>query len=417
MSTTDLRPATTFRHATLANGLEVVAECTPGAHSTGLAFFVQTGARDESDEVSGVSHFLEHMVFKGTDKRSAADVNRELDEIGSNSNAYTSEEQTVYHATVLPEYQSQVTELLADILRPALRDDDFQTEKKVILEEIAKYDDQPPYGAHDKCMSAHFGSHPLGRSILGTAASVGALTPQQMRAYFDLRYSPSNIVLAAAGRVDFEQLVADAERWCGGWERRAIDRQIERAAPNSSFTLMRKESAKQQYTIEIGNFPSAQDEDRFAARLLANIIGDDLGSRLFWELIDTGRAEYAGLANYEYQGTGIFSAYLCCQPEDARENWETLSEVLAHVQDEGVTADELERAKSKICSHIVLSAERPSNRLFSVGNNWVQRRAYRTVRETVDVYRSVTLEALHRLIAQYPLTQRTTVSIGPLETW
>lgn len=406
-----------FRHAVLPNGLEIVAECTPGAYSAAFAFFVQTGARDESDELSGVSHFLEHMVFKGTGRRSAADVNRELDEIGSHSNAYTSEEQTVYHATVLPEYQSRITELLADILRPALREDDFRTEKKVILEEIAKYDDQPPYGAHDKCMATHFGAHPLGRSILGTAASVGALSAEQMRGYFDERYSPSNIVLAAAGRVDFERLVSDAERWCGGWNRREAPRPTPRAASNSSFTLLRKDTAKQQYTIEIGDFPAAQDDDRFAGRLLATIVGDDTGSRLFWELIDTGAAEYAGLSNYEYQGTGIFSTYLCCQPEDARANWETLNAVLTHVQQDGVTADELDRAKSKICSQIVLGAERPANRLFSVGNNWVQRRLYRTVRETVDIYQAIQLSDLERLLRKYPLTRRTTVTIGPLEAW
>ncbi|MFO0870754.1 MAG: pitrilysin family protein [Pirellulales bacterium] len=406
-----------FRHARLPNGLEIVAECAPGAYSTALAFFVQTGARDETDELSGVSHFLEHMAFKGTSRRTAADINRELDEIGSHSNAYTSEELTVYHATVLPEYQSQLTELLADMLRPALRADDFAVEKKVILEEIAKYDDQPPYGAHDKCMAAFFGHHPLGRSILGTAASVGALTADQMRAYFATRYSPSNILLAAAGRVDFDQLVADATRWCGPWEPRDARRETPRSAGQSGFTLLPKEAAKQQYTIDIGAFPAAQDDERFAARLLASIIGDDMGSRLFWELVDTGRAEFAGMANYEYQGTGIFSSFLCCPPEDAHANWQTLDEVLAGVQQDGVTADELERAQSKICAQIVLSAERPTNRMFSIGNNWVQRRTYRTVRETVDIYRAVQLDDLNRLLTRYPLTRRTTVTIGPLRSW
>jgi predicted Zn-dependent peptidase len=133
-----------FRHHTLANGLEIVAEIAPNAYSSAYAFFVRTGARDESDAISGVSHFLEHMVFKGSDKRSAAEVNRDLDDLAANSNAYTSEEQTVYFATTLPEDQGKIVELLADMMRPSLRPDDFDTEKKVILEEIAKYEDQPP---------------------------------------------------------------------------------------------------------------------------------------------------------------------------------------------------------------------------------------------------------------------------------
>src|SRR5687768_3264363 len=154
-----------FRSHTLPNGLEIIAECNPKAYSLGMAFFVKTGARDETDEISGVSHFLEHMVFKGTAKRSAADVNRELDEMGSFSNAQTGEEKTIYHATVLPEFQDRTVELLSDILRPALREEDFETEKKVIIEEICMYLDQPPFGGHEKCMAAHFGKHPLGRSV------------------------------------------------------------------------------------------------------------------------------------------------------------------------------------------------------------------------------------------------------------
>src|SRR5687768_14603279 len=169
-----------FRQQTLANGLEVVAECNPQAYSASYAFFVRTGSRDENDANSGVSHFLEHMVFKGTPTRTSTDVNRELDELSSNINAYTSEESTVYYATTLPEDQKPIVGLLSDIMRPSLRQEDFDTEKKVILEEIAKYDDQPPYGAHEKCMAAFFGPHPLANSILGTVESVGALARDQM---------------------------------------------------------------------------------------------------------------------------------------------------------------------------------------------------------------------------------------------
>src|SRR5687767_3377118 len=206
-----------FRHHTLDNGLEIVAETSPDAYSSAYAFFVRTGARDETAEISGVSHFLEHMVFKGSANRSAAEVNRDLDDLSANSNAYTSEEQTVYFATTLPDDQESMVELLADMMRPALRQDDFDTEKKVILEEIAKYDDQPPYGAHEKCMAAFFGPHPLGKSVLGTTGSVGDLARDKMMAYFERRYSPGNMVLAAAGNVDFDGLIRQAGQNCGKW--------------------------------------------------------------------------------------------------------------------------------------------------------------------------------------------------------
>ena len=403
-----------FRQHKLPNGLEIVAECNPKAYSAAFAFFVNTGARDETDEISGVSHFLEHMVFKGTPGRSAADVNRELDEIGSHANAYTSEEHTVYYAAVLPELQNRAIDLLSDILRPSLREDDFDMEKQVILEEIAKYDDQPPFGASEKCMAAHFRNHPLRRSVLGTVDTVGQLTAAQMRQYFERRYSPGNIKLVAAGNVDFEGLIREAEQRCGAWQPYDVRRETPRAAKNSDFRTIARESSQQEYVVQIANGPAAEDEDRFASRILATVLGDESGSRLFWELIDTGLAEYVTTDVSEYQGTGAFVTLLCCSPEEAQQNLQRIHDLQIELQKHGITDAELTRAKSKICAHVVLQSERPANRLFSVGSNWLQRREYRTVREMVEAYQNVTLASITRVLEQYPLTACTTVAIGPL---
>src|SRR6267142_2076185 len=182
-----------FLRTTLGNGLEIVAECNSEAHSSALGFFVQTGARDETAEVAGVSHFLEHMMFKGTPRRSSLDVNRDFDRIGAFSNAYTSEENTVFYAAILPEYLPQAVDILADILRPSLRGDDFNMEIKVIIEEIHMYEDQPMWSAYDHAKKAFFADHPLGNSVLGTPASITALTREQMQAYYDRRYIAPNI--------------------------------------------------------------------------------------------------------------------------------------------------------------------------------------------------------------------------------
>ncbi len=195
-----------FRKQTLDNGLEVVAECNADARSAAMGFFVKTGSRDETDAVAGVSHFLEHMTFKGTPRRSADDVNREFDEISPDYNAFTSEENTVYYAAVLPQCQGRAVDLLADIMRPSLREEDFQTEKQVILEEIHKYEDQPPFGADDKARAAYFGTHPLGRSVLGTAQSITDIEVEAMRDYFGRRYSPDNLTLIATGSVATREL-------------------------------------------------------------------------------------------------------------------------------------------------------------------------------------------------------------------
>jgi predicted Zn-dependent peptidase len=404
-----------FRHHTLDNGLEIVAEISPEAYSSAFAYFVRTGARDETDAVSGVSHFLEHMVFKGSDKRSAAEVNRALDDLASGSNAYTSEEQTVYYATTLPEDQGKLVELLTDMMRPSLREDDFDTEKQVILEEIAKYDDQPPYGAHEKCMAAFFGPHPLGKSILGTAESVGALKRDQMLGYFEQRYSPRNMVLAASGNIEFDALIRQAEKTCGRWQAFEAPRDYSEVKPHQNFKVLQKQQAVQEYVIQIAQAPAAEDDDRYAARVLATIVGDDSGSRLFWELIDTGLADYAAISASEFQRAGIYIGGMSCTPAFAADNLKRLGDVIRAVESDGVTQEELDQAKNKICAHIVLQSERPANRLFSIGNGWIQRRQYKTVREAVAAYRAVTLDDIQAVLNKYPLSRTATVAIGPLE--
>src|SRR5262245_60533371 len=156
------------------------------------------------------------MVFKGTPRRTALDVNRDFDRIGAHYNAFTSEENTVFYAAILPEYLPQAVDILADILRPSLRAEDFDLEKKVIIEEIGMYDDQPMWSAYDRAKKVYFGDHPLGNSILGTAESVGGLTRDQMSAYFERRYVAPNITVAAAGNFDWKELVALVKERCGG---------------------------------------------------------------------------------------------------------------------------------------------------------------------------------------------------------
>lgn len=403
-----------FREHVLANGLEVVAECNSEAASTALGFFVNTGARDEAEAEAGVSHFLEHMMFKGTATRTADDVNREFDEMGAHYNAFTSEERTVYYAAVLPEYQRDALALLADILRPALRPEDFDTEKKVILEEIRMYADQPPFGADDRVKALHFGRHPLGHSVLGTIDSISRLPVDGMRDYFRRRYSPRNIALVAAGQVDFEELVAAADTFCGFWEPFEAGRLIEPAAPHRGFECRHKASAAQEYAIALANGPGATDDDRFAAKLLATILGDDSGSRLFWELVDPGLAEHATLGHYDYQGTGLYITYLSCDPEYAADNLRRVLEIYRQAEAQGVLAAELEQAKNKINSRVVLSSERPRGRLFNLGANWTHRHEYRSVKDDLDAVDAVTVEQLADVLDKYPLTESTTIAIGPL---
>lgn len=402
-----------YRQHRLDNGLTILAECNPAGHFAAFGFFVKTGARDESPELGGVSHFLEHMVFKGTPHRTAAEVNLELDEMGSCSNARTSEESTIYHAAVLPEFQSRMIDLLSDIMRPSLRDEDFETERKVILEEIAMYRDQPPYGGHERIMARFFGDHPLGQSVLGTAETVAALTPDQMRDYFQRRYGPGNMALAAAGKIDFDALVEQVERRCGDWPTVTADRDLRPARIRTGFEYMEQPTSMQSYILQLAPGPHVAAPERYAARVAASIIGDDGGSRMYWALLDTGLAETAGLGGYEYLDNGLMFTYVSCASENTEEVLDVLRRVQADVRDHGLTAEELERAKRKIASHIVLASERTESRMFSIGSQWLVDRPYQSVAEIADRYAAVTLDEVNRALDAMPLDQNMTLLVGP----
>ena len=402
-----------FLSERLPQGLDVIAERNPDAYSMSVGFFVRTGARDEQPQMSGVSHFLEHMLFKGTPRRSADDVNREFDEMGARYNAYTTEENTVYYAAVLPEHQRQVVELLADIMRPSLRAEDLEIEKNVILEEINMYEDQPPFGADEKCRELFFGDHPLARSVLGTAESITAMTADAMRDYFRRRYGPENIVLAAAGDVDFDALVTTARQCCGEWEPAGATRPMPAAQPRTESLAIRKDIATQHYALQMANSTAADDPRRFAAKLAAMILGDETGSRLFWELIDPGLAESVSMHHCEYDGAGAMLTFTSCEPREIDRNLDCIAAVCQQAAAEGVTDEELSQAKNKARSRIVLSAERPRGRLFSLGPDWLYRQEYRSIEDDLTTVDQLTVDDVNRILREFPLTSPTTVTVGP----
>lgn len=395
-----------FRHTTLPSGLRIAAEIDP-SYSAAIGYFVRAGSRDEVDVESGLSHFLEHMMFKGTSRRSAADVNRELDELGGQSNAYTSEEQTVYYATVLPKFQDRIVDLLTDMLSPSLDEDEFETERQVILEEIAKYEDQPPFGAFERAMEVHFGPRGLGRRVLGTSESIHAMTADSMRAYFQRRYRPENIVLAAAGNLDFDGLVEQVEKQTSHWSDRSQPSEPEPDDASSvpaGISMERQlpiADANQAYLVRIAGGPSATSSDRYAARILASILGDEGGSRLFWELIDSGRAEVATVWPHEFIDTGAWFTYMICAPEDTESNRRLMDAVIKRVADNGVEAHELQQAVNKATASCIMQSERPGNRLFGIGSRWLTCNEYISTDDTLDKLRALTVDEVSQAAAKY----------------
>jgi predicted Zn-dependent peptidase len=404
-----------FHHHTLANGLTIIGETSPSARSAALGFFVHTGARDETPEECGVTHFLEHMVFKGTPHRDALTVNRDFDKIGADYNAFTSEENTVFHACVLPEYLPPLVDVLADILRPSLRGDDFDTEKKVIIEEIGMYEDQPTWSAYDNARKLYFGGHKLGNSILGTSQTVGALTRDQMHAYFQRRYVAPNMTVVAAGHLDWPAFVDLIDRHCGRWERGPVGRQGVVEAPGSGgFQVKTKEKVIQEHVVLMAPGPAASSPLRHSADLLAMAVGDDSGSRLYWALVDPGLAESADCSFHEYEGTGVFYTSFSGEPDQAQDNLVILREELREAREKSITEEELQQARSKMLSRVVRGSERPKGRMMAIGMGWTYQHEYRSVDDELRAYEAVTLGSIRQVLDRYPIDNVTTLALGPL---
>jgi predicted Zn-dependent peptidase len=401
-----------FQHHQLPNGLDITIEVNPDAHSTAAGLFVKAGSRDETPEINGVSQFLEHMMFKGSDKYTWEDVNRIFDELGARYNAYTTQEMTAYYANVLPEFTERTVEHLSHLLRPAIRQSDFDTEKNVILEEIAMYLDEPGQRVYERVMAEHFGSHPLGMSIIGTAEIITALKREQMEQYFRSRYGPGNMVLSVTGRLDPAEVIALAEKYFGHWQRVGAVRDYRAPATGDRTIDLDDPKLNKRYGMGLTPGPSAQDDRRYAARVLSDIIGDSEGSRLYWALVDPAIADDADFGFYPHDQAGSFYLSLTAAPERYHEALEIAQKEIARVRDD-LNDDEVERARNKIASSIVLSGEQPMGRMRAIGSNWIYNEEYRSLEDDIRALMSVSTASLRDLLDAYRFRPMTIVSLGP----
>lgn len=404
-----------FKHKQLANGLVIIGEVNKSAKSAAVGFFVKTGSRDETKQINGVSHFLEHMLFKGTEKLNAFEVNEAFDKTGAQFNAGTSEENTVYYAAVLPEYLAEVTELWTELMRPALRNEDFDIEKNVIKEEIAMYKDLPSFDCMEKCRALYFDTHPCGNSVLGTEQSIDGLTAEQMRSYFTNRYAPNNMVLACAGNFDWRQICSIAKNRCGGWQRQTVERKLQDCRGSKKKDRVEKSNLAREHICLMSPGVTAQDQRRFAASVLAVVIGDDVGSRFFWELVDKALAETASMQFGAMDGTGAFCSYINCSSENVAKVLDTIKAIFDSLSKSGITEDELSKAKNKILSALVIKNELPMGRLVDLGFNWVYLQQYRTIADDINAIKAVTVDDVHSIIEQFNPADFTQLSIGPAQ--
>lgn len=390
------RMAIEFQRRELSNGLTVIGELDPFAHSAAAGFFVRTGARDEPTPIMGVSHFLEHMMFKGTETLSADALNQAFDNMGARNNAYTSNEVTCFYAQVLPELIGDALDLLSTMMRPALRQDDFDTEKQVILEEIAMYKDNPFWVLYEEAIDRYFRPHGLAHRVLGTTESVSAMTRDQMAGYFADRYAPDNMVLSVAGRVDFDAACAAAERRCGDWPRSGTTRTLRTPAVNKERFELTDDSVSRGYLLGLAPAPGNEDDRRYEAMVLGQLLGGDGNSRLHWALIEEGIAEEAQAAYDANAGSGTFMIYASGEPDRLERFSEVIDREIAGLAD-SITEDDVLRIRSKVATGATLSGERPGDRMQRIGRLWSSLGEYRSLEEEIARIDSVTVDGLRSL--------------------
>ena len=352
----------------LGGGLRVVTETVPAVRSVALGMWVRTGSRDETPAQAGVSHFLEHLLFKGTERHSAIEISELFDGMGASTNAATSKESTHLHARFLDEHTPRAFDLMAEmLLAPALPPEEIDSEREVVLEEIAMYEDEPSDRVHDVLAEAIHGDHPLGRRVLGRAEVIGSIPVPEIAGYHHSRYTAKNIVVAAAGHVDHQRIVElTSERLSAPTADGASGANGAVAGSGPSLLFYPKET--EQYHICFGGPGIARaDERRFALAVLDAIFGGSVSSRLFREVREKrGLAYSVGSYTEQFVDQGVVAMYVGTRADNVAEACEIIGRELGKLHAEGVSPEELARAKEHVKGRMVLGLEATGSRMSRI---------------------------------------------------
>lgn len=384
---------------TISNGVRIVAEHIPHVRSIAVGLWIGTGSRYESVDNNGISHFLEHMFFKGTKKRTARQLAEAFDEIGGEVNAFTSKELTCYYAKVLSEHFDVAIEILADMFfESTFASEEVKKEQKVVVEEIRMVEDTPDDVVHDLLSQAVYQQHPLGFPILGNVDNVNGFNREKLLSYRKQMYRPDNVVISLAGNLP-DNYIAFLEGYFQSFTGTAVEDQVD--APDFSAEAIVRKKATEQTHLCIG-FPgvSVGDDQLHAFILLNNIIGGNMSSRLFQEV-----REERGLAYsvYSYhlarKDCGLFTIYAGTSPDQTNEVIEVISQVLDAIREEGITSAELSKAKEQLKGSLLMGLESTGSRMTRLGKNEMLTGEHISLDELVERIESVTLEDT-RLAAQ-----------------
>jgi predicted Zn-dependent peptidase len=411
---------TGLHQTVLPNGLTVLTELLPGVRSVATGVWVRSASAHETRGKMGVSHLLEHMVFKGTERRTARQLALELEVRGGALDAYTSRDHTNYQAHVLDEDLPKAVDVLTDLVRrPLLRDEDLQLERNVVLEEISTVEDTPDDLVHELFNDQLWPEHPYGYSILGTRETVGALSAGDLKGAHKAGYYPGNCVIAAAGRLEHGKLLELLERegWFAGDRAEAPRGPIEgRPARRGVEFTAERDSAQVHLVFGSDTFPY-RDRRRFALSILTNIFGGGMSSRLFQRIREELGLAYGIYAYQQFlQSAGVAGVYVGTQPKTADQAAEAIRAEYARLAGEGLTEAEVAEGRQQLRGQVMLALESPVSRMSRMATMVMQGEGYRTLDTILDEIGSVRRETVNDLAAEFFQPERqTVVRLGPEE--
>ncbi|MGH2729766.1 MAG: M16 family metallopeptidase [Actinomycetota bacterium] len=406
-----------FARTFLDSGITVVTERMTEVRSVSGGFWFDVGGRDEPDEIAGTSHFLEHLLFKGTPTRSAKDIADAFDAVGGDINAFTGKEYTCFYSRVIDDDLQMALDVLCDMMTNSVLDlNELESERRVILEEIAMHEDAPDELVHDLFQRSMWGAHPLGRPVLGFNETISKVARDQVVEYWNNGYSPRNLVVAAAGHVDHDALVAKVEELFSRTDGHKTTRTGPPPVSNSGVSVHKRPT--EQAHIVVGTVGLARNHpDRHALAVLDTVLGGGMSSRLFQEV-----REKRGLAYsvYSYRSlfsdTGTFAVYAGTTPQNSQTVIDIiLGEVEAVVSD-GITEAELQRAKGHVKGALVLSAEDPGSRMNRLGKQQLTTGEILSVDELIERFERIEMEDVRRVAESLLGPQRFQVTVvGPFD--
>jgi predicted Zn-dependent peptidase len=416
------------RRTVLPGGLRIITEAMPTVRSVSFGVWVGVGSRDETPSLAGATHYLEHLLFKGTRRRDALEIAAALDAVGGEMNAFTAKEYTCYYARVLDEDLPLAVDVICDMVTSSLiAGADVESERGVILEEIAMHDDEPGDAVHDVFAETVFGNAPLGRPVLGSVESIEALSRQSIAGYYRRRYRPSSLVISAAGNVDHADVVRlvrrafDQAGALGATDERPVPARL---APSTRSSRSRRGRVSvvprptEQANLVLGGFGVARTDDRrFALGVLNNALGGGMSSRLFQEIREKRGLAYS-VYSYasQYAETGLFGVYVGCLPKKVHQVLELCRTELGAVSDGGISEEELARGKGQMRGALVLGLEDTGSRMTRLGKSELVYGELMSVDEILRRIDAVTLDDV-RAVARDVVAAGTSslAVIGPFE--